>query len=104
MSEQMPRFKLNRIQRKNFVRTLMQTVRNMDSGGRQLGHNLEQRKQAAKLLIEFGNDEEVYTTFNNQINSADPSDMEFNQFILELMAHGYRTGIQEAGEGDESEG
>lgn len=102
MAEQFPRFKLNRIQRKNFVRTLQATVRNMNSGGKQLEHSLEERKKAAELLIEFGNEDEMWQTFSGQLASDDPNDKDFNKFIMDLMAHGYRTGLSEAS-GEESD-
>jgi hypothetical protein len=98
MTEQMPRFKLNRIQRKNFVRQLQGTVRNMNNGGKQLEHTIDQRKKAAHLLIEFGNEDEIWQTFSGQLQSDDPNDAEFNQYVMDLMAHGFRTGLAEASE------
>lgn len=99
MSEQP--FKLNRIQRRAYIRQLQSIVMNQRESGSNASYSLEQRKEAAEQLMEFGNHEDVMETFTKQLASQDEDDAEFNIHIMNIMRDGFRVGLEGVGNGDD---
>lgn len=93
--------KLNRIQRKAFVRQLQSIILNQRDSGSKERYSDDERIKASQLLIEFGNNDEVVDTFSKQLQFQDPEDRAVNLAIMELQAQGFRAGLAELHEGED---
>lgn len=89
--------KLNRIQRRAFLRQLQQIVYNMDENNEAGAgtHTIEERMDAAKTLIDLDPDTAI-ETFNTQLQRKSQKADEINRHIIKLMTDAFTQGLAEA--------